>query len=168
MFPPWQLKGLDLSHLFEPDNLVDAEEIGRTIGESIVVPTLTVEERPKETIIVDKQDFPVVSVFKIIDEDTSGELIEMTIRSPSSDFSIDVISDNRVLLSRAYTDLTPLSPQSNWIDAFQEAGGGDYVLHLTELHWAHSFYVAVVVSTTITFSNIWAVYKLRSELARGV
>ena len=139
--------------------LVLAEEYAREAGRQLAkeIP------RPREAVTrtVDKRDYPVQRTFSIIDASVPGKLNEMTIVSPSELFSILILSDGVQKLSRSYSELLQLSPHSSFIDAFEDAANGVYILHVKEMYWLSDFAVMLYVDspTAITFKNIWVVWE---------
>ena len=149
----------ELSKLFpEETDLVALEEIVSETREKII------ERIPKPrkalTRILDRKDEAVRYTFDLVRSSVEGKLNEITIRSPSQNFSTLIIADGVKKLSRTYSELLQISPHSQLIDAYEEAENGVYILHIKEMYWRERFLATLYVDQgSITFNNIWAVWE---------
>lgn len=138
-------------------DLAAVEEAGRAVSEHL---SSEVEERPvKRTHIVDKRLYGVVTKYDVIHSSSRGRLLEFTVRSPTRDFNVFMQADGRVLLDRDYEALAVLSPQSSYLDAYEEADGGIYTVHLSEIAWYGDYLLSIYVSEPTILENIWAVFE---------
>jgi hypothetical protein len=137
-----------------------AREMGRQMAREAPRPEVI---RPREIVTrtVDKRNYAIRHTFTIIDASVPGKLDELTIVSPSTNFSILIMTDGVQRLSRSYSELLELSPHSMLIDAFEDADNGVYVLHIKEVYWLDEFSVRLYVdsATAITFKQIWASWQ---------
>jgi len=127
-----------------------AEEIARRMPK---VP------KPREfvTRTLDHKNYPVKNVYNMVNvSNVGGKLKELVIRSPSQNFGVYILADGVVKLARSYTELTSLSPHSEFVDAYEEAENGVYVVKVKEISWLQNFLATVNVEETITFHNLWA------------
>lgn len=147
----------DLASIFPREmDLVELEEAAREAGRELAkrIPM------PKELVtrIVDKKDRPVKRTFDIIKTNLPGKLSELTIRSPSQQFSLLMMSDGVKRLNRSYSQLAQLSPYSTTIDAYEE--DGTFIVRIGEMHWLDNFLATLYVDgEPITFGNIWAKWE---------
>lgn len=146
----------ELSSLFpeEPD-LVMVEELARELAKTVA--------RPREisTKILDLKNKVVRYSFDIIKENLPGHIKEITVRSPSKNFSILIMADNIVKINRSYEELAALSPSSETISAYKEVESGLYVLHIKDIYWTTNILATIYVAQPITFNNIWAVFDVQ-------
>lgn len=147
----------EVNKLFpEEADLVMVEELARELAKSA--------PRPREitTKIVDLKNRVVRQSLEIVKENRPGHIKEITIRSPSKDFSIFIVVDNAIKLYRSYDELVTLSPSSETVSAYREAGTDVYVLHVKDLHWTENVLVEVYVTRPVTFNNVWAVFDVQT------
>jgi hypothetical protein len=143
-------------------SLLLAEEFARETGAELARKM----PRPREMITktLDKVNEPVRYKLDIIKVDAPGRLREFTIKSPTPNFSLLIMTDGVRRVDRPYSELAKLSPQSNIIEAFQDAENGVYVLSIKDISWAKSGLVTLYVDIgTITFSSLWAVWEEHTE-----
>lgn len=140
----------------EPD-LVMVEELAEEIGRRMPkVP----KRREAVTRTLDHKNQIVKNAYNLVNvTNVRGELKELVIRSPSQNFGVYILADGVTKLARSYTNLTGLSPHSEFMDAYEEAGDGVYVVKLKEMSWLENFLATVNVSETITFYNLWALWN---------
>jgi hypothetical protein len=147
-----------VSALFPKEvDLVEIEEAAREIGEEISRRVKIPKILEAVTRTIDRANEPVTHTFDIIKSDTRGRLREATVRSPSSNFSVLMLSDGVTRLSRSYSELANISQYLESIDAYQ-AEDGTYVLRIGEINWTSSFLLTIYVKEKIVFNNIFAVY----------
>ena len=105
---------------------------------------------------VDKIVHPVPRTLDIIEASSPGLLHEVTLRSPSNNFSLLIKADGKKKLDRTYAQMAVLSPYSTTIDAFQEHDTLIYTVHIQKMDWKFSFLFKLYADNPITFENIWA------------
>jgi len=146
----------------EPDEaLVIAEELARMLGETIAEEVAEKLPKPKEIVTrtLDRKDEVVNRTYDVIKAEVPGKLTEIVIRSPTKDFSVLIVADGVAKLSRTYDELAALSPHSEFLDAYEEAENGVYLVHIKEMHWVSNFLATVYVDGSVTFHNIFAVWE---------
>jgi len=111
------------------------------------------------TNFVDEVNYTVSTKFKLVETSRRGRLRELSIRSPSSNFTITVITDGLQQFSRSYTEFQTLSPHSTLIDAFEDSQDGTYVLHIDEISWRNNATIILRALESITFENIFVVFE---------
>lgn len=112
------------------------------------------------TKIVDKRRFPIPKSFTVIETDRPGYMSEVSIRSPSNNLSILVRGDGENKITRTYSQMEAISPQSHLIDAFQEDGTDLYCVRIGRLDWRSSFLFILYANTPIIFENVLADYTI--------
>jgi len=136
-----------------------ARETGAELAKRMPRPMEVVPEKIV-TKTLDKKDEPIRYKLDLVKVESRGKLTEVTIRSPSPDFSLLVMTDGLRRIDRSYTDLAVLSPHSETIDAYEDAENGVYILHIKEMSWTKSGLVTLYVdSGAITFQRVWAVWE---------
>ena len=139
----------------EPD-LVMVEEFAEEIARRMPkVP------KPREVVTrtLDHKNQVVKNAYNMVNvPNVGGKLKELVIRSPSQNFGVYILADGVAKLARSYTELAGLSPHSEFVDAYEEAGNGVYVVNIKEISWLENFLVTVNVEETITFHNLWALW----------
>ena len=155
--PPPEIRLPELPELPKYEDLM---RMARQIGEELAKKM----PKPKEisTKILDKKNFPVKKTFDLVNVNLPGRLKEVIIRSPSTDFSILIMSDGYKKMDRSYSELAEISEHSEDIDAYEEAGNGVYVVKLKDIYWIESFIATIYVDNPITFHNLWVSYEIYS------
>lgn len=149
-----------LQERFSPGiSLLLMEEFARETGDEIAKRIPRLKERVTKTL--DRADEPIRYKLDLIKAETGGSLRELTVKSPSPDFSLLVMTDGVRRIDRTYTELAELSPQSDLIDAFEVAGDGVYALSIKDIMWVQSGLVTLYVDSgsMITFQKIWVVWE---------
>ncbi len=117
--------------------------------------------KPREVVTrtLDHKNQVVKNAYNMVNVNVGGKLKELAIRSPSQNFGVYILADGVTKLARSYTELTGLSPHSDFMDAYEEAENGVYVVNIKEISWLENFLVTVNVEETITFHNLWALWN---------
>jgi hypothetical protein len=114
----------------------------------------------KETKTLDKKDFPVRGMRKLLEIKGPGKLREITFRSPSSSFIVKVVVDGKSVIERTYNDLVAISDYNTFVDAFEDDTDG-FIVNLKNYSFSESFQLyLVVVGPAITFNNIFAMWDI--------
>lgn len=118
----------------------------------------------RQTKTLDSTNFPVktrhVLVNTAIEGEIAGVLKEISIKSPSSAFSIIIILDGEKRLERTFTELQALSETSNLVDAFEDKDNL-FVLHIGELFWNTEGFIELVANSgAIIFNNVFAHWEI--------
>lgn len=128
-------------------------EIPGAPPEIVTPPALEVRQR-----VFDRDDLAVTHAYSVIETAAGGRLDELTIMSPSTNFSVLILADGVRKLSKTYTELTVIASHLEMIDAFEDAENGVYVVHIKNLRWVSDCLVSVRVTAKIIFNNIFCVY----------
>ncbi|GAH79148.1 unnamed protein product [marine sediment metagenome] len=127
------------------------------------VPAVPGVPTPREMFsrTLDRRNESVPHRFDLINVEGAGELKEITVSSPSTDFSLLLEVDEKTLIERSYSDLAELSPHSQIVDAFTDAESGLYILHIKEVKWLTKALATIYITgdTPITFDTLWAAWE---------
>lgn len=93
---------------------------------------------PLRTIIGSEKDLAIPA--EIIDEEGSGQLKELLIRSGFKEWSLAAFADGQQLYNHPYEWFMGISQELEEVDAFQ-AEDGTYVLRLSDIKFAESLKV---------------------------
>ena len=144
--------------------IIQAEIIGEQVAKSLSQPPSekvkpVIVREHKKTKTIDKKDFPVRRMRKLMDISVPGKMREFTIRSPSDDFTIKIEVDGRTLIERTFTQLSQITDYSEMIDVFEDEEDGYFVVNLTGISFSSSFELWLIsLSGAITFNNIFGVW----------
>lgn len=164
-FEEAQKRFQDARNFFSSDDLVMVEEAAAEVARRMPKPKL--HEREVVTRTLDRQSEAVAYTYDLVSSKTMGHLRELSIRSPSTNFSLLIVTDGVNRLSRTYTELTTLATISELVDAFPElddngAATGNYVVRIEELRWTTDCLISIHIeqpSQSITFLNLFAVFN---------
>lgn len=112
--------------------------------------------------IFDNRDQTVSKTFDLLKVEGLGRLREITISSPSIDFSLLLEVDDKVLIDRSYSELAEISPHSQIVDAFSDSESGLYILHIGEVKWVRKALATIYVTEglgPITFDALWVAWE---------
>lgn len=131
-----------------------AREAGAELAKKIPKP------REAVTKFLDRVNEPVRYRYDLVKTDLPGRLKEITIRSPSTSFSLLIMVDGVKKIERSYTEMAAMSAYSDTIDAFEEVDGGVYIIHIKDINWTTTIEATLHVDDgPITFQNLWAVWN---------
>ena len=129
-----------------------ANEIGRQMARKIPKLPEIVTRR------IDRDNVLIKNYAELIDSRTRGRLREFVIKSPSTDFRITIMRDGTKFIDRTYTELVSISPQSETIDAYEEAGDGVYVVVVKNINWLRDFTISIRTTEDVTFTRVFSVW----------
>ena len=129
-----------------------ASEIGRQMARKIPKLPEIVTRR------IDRDNVLIKNYAELINSRTRGRLREFVIKSPSTNFRITVMRDGTNFIDRTYTELVNISPQSETIDAYEEAGDGVYVVVVKNINWLRDFTISIRTTEDVTFTRVFSVW----------
>ena len=139
-------------------SLLLAEEFARETGAELA--RKMPRQREIITKTIDKVNEPIRYKLDLVKADVGGKLRELTIKSPSTSFSLLVMTDGIRRIDKSYSELADLSSYSETVDAFEDAENGAYILHVKEMSWTKSGLATLYVDLgPITFQQVWAVWE---------
>lgn len=111
-----------------------------------------------KTKMVDKNNQQLlVGTFDLIDiKNAHGEVTGLTIKAPSSDYSIIINMDRDAEYQRTWTEMSSLSDDVD--DIVASLQDGSYILSMSDIHFLDNIKI-VVVGKGITFSKLYAKVK---------
>jgi hypothetical protein len=136
---------------------ITAEEVAKRITKPITVEVLPeVKIKPFVTGVYDRKDVTIKGDYRFLKLEGSGEVEEVLIEAPSSNYSLRVEVDDKIVYSGSYDDFAEYSEIIATISAFEK--NGSYLIHLTDIHFSKS--VTMTASGSLTLSKIYAKYKI--------
>lgn len=124
--------------------------------EKIMLP----REEYEKTEVLDKTSFPIRGDYRLIDVvGRRGKLRELMIMSPSSSFSVLMITDGKKKIERSYSDLTTIGEELDFLAAFEK--NGSYILKVANIPWIDEFLFLIHTDTAVTFTwlyGLWTEY----------
>jgi len=95
-------------------------------------------------------------LFKI--KDAIGKITDFYITSPSSDFSLQVVTDGNTLYELTYDDLATRSRSDGRLEAYQDVDDSNYVVTLSDIYFIYDAKITVFGSE-ITFDIVRVNYE---------
>jgi len=129
-----------------------ADEIGRRISKRVPRLPEVVTRR------LDRDNVLIKNYAELFYSRTRGKLREFVAKSPSTNFKIIIMRDGTNFLERTYSELASISPQSEVIDAYEEADNGTYVVVIKNISWLRDFTISIRTSEDIIFSKIFSIW----------
>ena len=129
-----------------------ANEIGRQMAKRVPKLPEVVTKR------IDRDNVLIRNYAELVDSRTRGRLREFIIKSPSMNFRVTVMRDGTKFIDRTYSELADISPHSEVIDAYDEAGTGIYVVSIKNISWLRDFTISIRTSEDISFNRVSSVW----------
>ena len=106
----------------------------------------------------------------ILEESATGELEQFHIRSPNTDFKVEIVVDGVSVFSKTYAEIREIQQNSPEISAFAELDEdgdltGFYIVSLRNIPYESSILVRVQNTglLLVTFSQLFAKYSIKED-----
>jgi len=134
----------------------EEEALARARLEPVKVEIPRREREKTETL--DKTDFPIRGDYTLIEVvGRRGKLRELMIMSPSSAFSVLMVTDGKRKMERSYSELVTIGEELDFVSAFEK--NGTYILKIDSIPWTDEFLFLIHTDTAITFTWLYAIWS---------
>lgn len=140
-------------------------EVARQIAEGITLKVEVkpvVEIRPTPTEVIDLRNVNVNGTFTPLIENGYGNLKEFMLKAENPNYEVKLYRDKKRIIRGSHAYYAEISQQIEEVDAFED--NGNYILKLNDIEFAESIEVIIETTEPITFTSIFAKYKLSREL----
>ncbi len=98
----------------------------------------------------------IVTPFKVIDINGSGELKSIVIKNNDKDFTVKIIVDGTVLYYNSWEELRTISEYTDDIDAFED--NGTYIARFSDIKFSKKIVVNIYSYSSNTVNEVY--YKV--------